>query len=763
MSAPSESGLAKPGARGINRAEIVDRNLLAFLDSWTAPPARGAHPDEPVRPGSSLTGNQLLELLRYQVQSRQVDLVAREMRARNEGFYTIGSSGHEGNAALGMLARGDDPAFLHYRSGAFMMARGAKDPTRDPVYDAALSLAASAEDPASGGRHKVWGSRALWVLPQTSTIASHLPKAVGAAIALEQTRRLGITPPVSADAIVVCSFGDASANHSAAAGAFNAAQWTAFQRLPAPVLFVCEDNGLGISVRTPSGWIEASFSGRPGLDYFAGSGIDPVECHEITRQAIDHCRASRRPTFLHLKVRRLLGHAGTDIETDYLSLAEVEASEAVDPLLHSARAVLSSGLMDAAGLRRLYTETGEHMRAAAARAAGRPKLTTLEAVTEPLAIRNTDAVHAEAARCVDQTVRIAAFGGEHRLPESAAPRHLSLQINRALKDLMISYPEMTIFGEDVAQKGGVYTVTAGLASSFRGNRVFNTLLDETTILGMAQGHAAMGLLPFPEIQYLAYFHNACDQIRGEAASLQFFSDRQFQSPMVIRIASLGYQKGFGGHFHNDNSFTALRDIPGLVIACPSRGDDAAGMLRTCAALARVEGKVVAFMEPIALYMAKDLYDPKDGGWVFPYPPPGEYVPLGEPRQYGPASAPLLIVTFGNGVPMSLRAARRLAEATGIEAAVMDLRWLKPLNRQRIAQAAQAAGRVLVVDEGRRTGGIAEELFTLLDEEARVNLPKARVTGADSYIPLADAANLVLLSEDDIVEAARRLLEEAPRP
>jgi 2-oxoisovalerate dehydrogenase E1 component len=761
VSAPSEAGLAKPGARAINRAEIVHRNFLDFLagESPAAPPA---DPDQPVRAGSTLTGNTLLDYFRFQIQSRQLDLVAREMRARNEGFYTIGSSGHEGNAALGMISRPNDPAFLHYRSGAFMMARGASDASRDPVYDAALSLAASAEDPISGGRHKVWGSRSLWVLPQTSTIASHLPKAVGAAIALEQTRRLGLEPPVPEDAVIICSFGDASANHSAAAGAFNAAQWTAFQRLPAPILFVCEDNGLGISVRTPEGWIEASFSGRRGLDYFAGSGIDPATCFDVTRDALAHCRRTRRPTFLHLKMKRLLGHAGTDVETEYMSLAEVENNEAQDPLLASARTILAAGLMDKKAIRHLYEGIGEEVRRAADRAAGRPKLATREAVMAPLAIPDSGAVHAEAGRTVDATARIAAFGGESRLPERAAPRHLSLQINRALRDLMVKYPEMTLFGEDVAQKGGVYTVTAGLAAAFRGNRVFNTLLDETTILGMAQGHAAMGLLPFPEIQYLAYFHNACDQIRGEAASLQFFSNGQFASPMVMRVASLGYQKGFGGHFHNDNSFTALRDIPGLVIACPSRGDDAAGMLRTCAALARTEGKVVAFLEPIALYMAKDLYEPRDGEWLFPYPEPGVYVPFGSPRRYGDADADLLILTFGNGVPMSLRAARRVASDTGARVSVLDLRWLKPLNRARIAEAARSAGRVLVVDEGRRTGGLAEELFTLLDEEVGPGLAKSRVTGADSYIPLADAANLVLLSEDEIVAAAVRMIDQEPR-
>ncbi len=240
--------------------------------------------------------------------------------------------------------------------------------------------------------------------------------------------------------------------------------------------------------------------------------------------------------------------------------------------------------------------------------------------------------------------------------------------------------------------------------------------------------------------------------------MQFFSRGQFRNPMVLRIASFGYQKGFGGHFHNDNSTTALRDIPGLIVACPSRGDDAAMMLRTCAALARVEGKVVAFLEPIALYMTKDLHAPKDGGWLFDYPVPTRCVPLGEPRLYAPEADELLIVTYGNGVPMALRAAQRLREEDGRRVCVMDLRWLKPLNVKAIAAQADRCGRVLVVDEGRRTGGIAEEVFTAIDEHAGPAVRKARVTGEDSYIPLAAAAHLVLPSDDDVLAAARSLLE-----
>ncbi len=209
----------------------------------------------------------------------------------------------------------------------------------------------------------------------------------------------------------------------------------------------------------------------------------------------------------------------------------------------------------------------------------------------------------------------------------------------------------------------------------------------------------MGLLPFPEIQYLAYFHNACDQIRGEAGEPAVLLQRQFANPMVMRIASLGYQKGFGGHFHNDNSFAALRDIPGLVIACPSRGDDAAMMLRTCAALARVDGRVVAFLEPIALYMTKDLYEDKDGEWLFEYPQPGRAVPLGEPRLYHPDAGDLLIITYGNGVPMSLRVARRL----GSQQRTTLLRGGPALAKTPQRGVYRGSDRALRTRAGRRRG------------------------------------------------------------
>ena len=217
-------------------------------------------PGEPVQPGSRLTGEMALAMFDAQIGSRHLDLAARYLRSAGQGFYTIGSSGHEANAAVAGALRPTDPALLHYRSGAFYLARAAQVPGAVPLRDVLLGLVAAADEPIAGGRHKVFGHAGLTVIPQTSTIASHLPRAIGVAFAIDRARKLGVTSRWPADAIAVTSFGDASANHSTAAGAINTACQVAYQGLPMPVLFVCEDNGLGISVRTPAGWIAAAYS-----------------------------------------------------------------------------------------------------------------------------------------------------------------------------------------------------------------------------------------------------------------------------------------------------------------------------------------------------------------------------------------------------------------------------------------------------------------------------------------------------------------------
>ncbi|WP_373862341.1 thiamine pyrophosphate-dependent enzyme [Nocardia acidivorans] len=947
----------------------------AEVDGWFRAEVAATRPgaarpqQESLTPGSRLTGTQGLELFEAQATSRQLDLAARQLAREGRGYYSIGSSGHEGNAAVAAALRVDDPALLHYRSGAFFVQRARRVAGLDPIRDVLLGVVAAVADPISGGRHKVFGSKAANIIPQTSTIASHLPRAVGLAFALERAMQLKVACEWPSDAVVVCSFGDASANHSTAVGAINTAVHTAQLGVPMPLLFVCEDNGIGISVPTPRGWIEQAYGARPGLRWFDTDGSDLAETFATAQEAANWVRAHRKPAFLRMRTVRLLGHAGSDVETAYRRPADLASDLHGDPVTRTARLLITAGFATPGEILRRYSDIGARVTATAESVWGEAKLTSASAIMAPIAPSRPSVVRTDALRtsgtasaipgsaavnatgtaaaistgavatnstssvtlgssgsvtigstgsgtggstgsggggltgsvtvgttgsgtvgstgstthgstrstgggltgpapgsspgstsvgssgsgaggltrsapgsssrsapvgssgpdaggltgsvaigsgsgaagstgsgggALTGSVPVGATGSGGRTgssavdrgesgvggsavsgsarsaasasgsPRAIAPKYaaagqpvsgansasaagtpmtLAQAVNHTLGQLLSRDADVLVFGEDVGRKGGVYGVTKGLQQTFGVRRVFDTLLDEQSVLGTALGSALAGFVPIPEIQYLAYVHNAEDQLRGEAATLSFFSNGQYRNPLVVRIAGYAYQKGFGGHFHNDNSIAALRDIPGLVIATPSRADDAAAMLRTCVSAARVDGRVCVYLEPIALYHTRDLHRPGDGGWLAPADAV-RHIEIGQARVHGTGTH-LTIVSFANGVPMSLRVARRLAER-GVHARVVDLRWLAPLPVDDLLDNARATGRVLIADETRRSGGVSEAVCTaLLDAgfDGRI----ARVTSEDSFIPLGPAANSVLLDEDRIEAAADKLL------
>jgi 2-oxoisovalerate dehydrogenase E1 component len=722
----------------MDRAEMVHQAFLGRVAAGDLPPGRP--------PAGPLEAGPARAAFRAGVASRALDLVAREMQRRGEGFYTIGSSGHEGMAAVAMALRPDDMALLHYRDAAFQIARAGQLAGQDPVWDLLLSFAASAEDPISGGRHKVLGSRALMIPPQTSTIASHLPKAVGAAYSIGAARRHRPEHAILApDGVVMASFGDASVNHAAAQAAFNAAGWAVWQGAPLPLLMICEDNGIGISTRSPRGWVEAVLRSRPGLTYFQADGLDLYDTFRVASEAARHVRDRQAPAVLHLRMVRLYGHAGADLPETYLTRDEIAADEANDPLLHAVRLLAEAGVMDRAEALALYCATLDSVRARAVQAATRPRLATAAEVMASIVPPSRQNRPSPPARTAATT------------PATEAPQPMVRQINRALADLMQAYPEITLMGEDVGAKGGVYGATQKLQARFGAGRVIDTLLDETSILGLALGMAQNGFVPLPEIQFLAYLHNAEDQLRGEAATLAFFSNGQFSNPMVVRIAGLGYQKGFGGHFHNDNALGVLRDIPGLILACPSNGADAAMMLREAVRLAREEQRVVVMLEPIAIYPLRDLHAPGDSGCLTAYPDPALRIALGEVGVTG-AGGDLAIVSYGNGHLLALRAARML-ERDGVGVRVIDLRWLQPLPEAALVRALEGVGRVLIVDECRRSGNLSEGLMAWAVEAGHSRV--ARLTAEDSFIATGPAYAVTLPSLEGVLQAARRMLADGP--
>jgi 2-oxoisovalerate dehydrogenase E1 component len=521
-----------------------------------------------------------------------------------------------------------------------------------------------------------------------------------------------------------------------------------------PLLLVCEDNGIGISVPTPQGWVAQRFGQQEGLTYFSADGCDVLQTLAVAEQAATWVRRHRRPAFLHLRMVRLMGHAGSDVESAYRSQAEIAGDLARDPLVGTARILVATGVLTPEQVVERYEHKRAEVIALAEKVVEAPQLGSAEEVMRPL-------------RAPAHVSTSAVVGGTAD-PAPGPPGRVTLAqaINHGLAEVLRSRPEALVFGEDVARKGGVYGVTRGLVKEFGAARVFDTLLDEQTILGLALGAGVSGLLPIPEIQYLAYLHNALDQLRGEAATLRFFSDGQYTNPLVVRIAGYGYQKGFGGHFHNDNAVAALRDIPGLVIASPARPDDAVALLRSCVSQAWALGRVCVFLEPIALYHERDLHADGDEEWLAPYPALGRDADAhadthtgahtaGEgARTYGDGGD-LTIVTFANGVRMSLRVARRL-EDRGVGCRVLDLRWLAPLPVEDLVREANTTGRVLVVDETRRSGGVSEGVMTALLDAGYAGRV-SRVTSEDSFVPLGDAAAHVLVGEDDIERAAVALL------
>jgi len=715
----------------LERIQELRRQFRAQVSAFCDPLERARWPH-----GREL-GRELFESM---LLARHLDAAAHELRAKGDGHYTICSSGHEANVVLGRLTRPSDPTLVHYRSAALQIERARHVAEVDAVRDIALSLVASSDEPLSGGRHKVFGNAKLGIIPQTSTIGSHVPRAVGIALALERRRRLGLSGGAPNDAICLVSFGDASLNHSTLLGALNTASWILHQRLTLPLLCVCEDNGLGISARTPEGWTETRLRTLPHFGYFGCDGWDLSSTFSTARQAVDYCRTRQRAAILHVRCVRLLGHAGSDLDTSYRSASEIAEAEQRDPLLCTAFDLLAAGVLERKAALELDEALERRVQEAAEFARTRPKLVTSEAVMHALCTPIGPEVAQESVRgpCILQE----------------RPMTLGQAINAVLGETLERYPHSLLFGQDVAKKGGVYGITKGLLAQVGPKRVFNTLLDEQSILGFALGAATLGLLPIPEIQYLAYLHNAEDQLRGEAATMQFFSNRQYDNPLLLRVPGLAYQKGFGGHFHNDNSLAVLRDIPGIVVFVPARADDAVELYRTALALCECARRVVVAVEPIALYHTKDLYEPGDSAWLAKASTTS--AEFGRARVYHESARDLLLVSYGNGVAMSLRVAKELEQQHGAGARVLDLRWLVPLPAADISEHARQIGRVLVVDECRESGNVSEAIAAILLElDPRPRY--ARVTSKDSLVPLGNAANLVLVSESEILEQALRLL------
>ena len=304
-------------------------------------------------------------------------------------------------------------------------------------------------------------------------------------------------------------------------------------------------------------------------------------------------------------------------------------------------------------------------------------------------------------------------------------------INDALDVMMARDPDVVVLGEDVGYFGGVFRATAGLQAKYGKTRVFDTPISECGIIGVAVGMGAYGLRPVPEIQFADYIYPGLDQLVSEAARLRYRSAGEFIAPMTVRTPFGGGI--FGGQTHSQSPEALFTHVAGLKTVVPSTPHDAKGLL-----IAAIEDN-----DPVIFFEPKRLYNgPFNGHYSEPaipwarhpdsFVPEGHYrIPLGEARIVREGEA-VTVLAYGTMVHV----AREVAERQGIDAEVIDLRTLVPLDIVTIEASVNKTGRCMVLHEATRTGGFGAELAALVQERCfyALEAPVERVTGFDTPYP-----------------------------
>lgn len=324
-----------------------------------------------------------------------------------------------------------------------------------------------------------------------------------------------------------------------------------------------------------------------------------------------------------------------------------------------------------------------------------------------------------------------------------AELNIAQAINSALDTALSSDDRVLILGEDVGRAGGVFRVTDGLRNRYGAERVVDTPVAESGIIGAAFGLAVAGMRPVAEIQFLGFSYPAYDQIVNHVARIRNRTNHRHTSPMVIRMP---YGGGIGAAEHHSESTEAVYvHIPGLKVVVPSTPKDARGLL-----LAAIEDPdPVIFLEPIRLYRAvkehvPDIYYTVDIG------------PLRVERE----GSDITLVSWGAMMRETRQAAGILAEE-GVSVEVLDLRTLSPLDRDGIVASVEKTGRAVIVHEAPLTAGLGAEIAATIQERALYSLktPVRRVTGWDTVFPLKRSEHHYLPSVDRIVAAAESALED----
>lgn len=615
-----------------------------------------------------LSDDLVLDMYRTMVLARRVDDRMWALNRQGRAPFVVSSSGHEAaqvGTALALDKR-HDWALPYYRDVGVALGLGM---TVEEIF---LGVFSKAADPNSGGRQMPnhWSDRRRRIFSHSSVIATQFPHATGIARELQRTGDPGV---------VMVWGGEGSTSEGDFHEALN---FAAIRKLP--VVFVIENNQYAISVPVAEE-VAGSLAERAagyGMASESIDGNDILEVYRSTSEAVGRARAGEGPSFIEARTYRHYAHTSDDDDKLYRSAEEVEMWRRRDPIGILKQYLIENRLLDDDAEARIDDEAITEVSAAVERAEKAP-----------------DPVDPMAFVYANPIVPIDAVTEPEPVPVGPE-KNIITAVNAALKEIMAADDRTSVFGEDVADpKGGVFKATVGLTDAYGPGRSFNMPLAESQIIGTAIGIAAAGGRPLAEIQFADYIHPAFDQIVSEAARLHYRTAGDWACPVVIRVP---YGGGIHGALYHSQSIEAFyTHVPGLKVVVPSTPADAKGLLWS----AYEDPDPVLVLEPKKLYrLAKG-----------PVPDGPHRVPIGK-AALRRAGRDLTIIAYGAMAHFSVEAADLLA-AEGIEAAVLDLRSLKPLDWPSIEAAVQRTSKILIVYEDNEFMGFGAEVSAQITEKA----------------------------------------------
>ena len=657
---------------------------------------------------------ELLKVFRLMALSRTIDEKMDSMLRQGKAFFHIGAAGHEaaGIAAAMNCRPGKDWAYPYYRDQPFCLALGYQP------KDLFLNFLAKKDDLSSGGKQMAqhYGSKALRIVSQSSSTGTQYLQAVGVAMGIMRDK---------VDEVVYVSSGEGATSQGDFHEALN---WASRERMP--VVFHIENNRYAISVpvedQTAGGSVYKMIQGYEGLAKFQVDGTDFFAVYDTMMAAVKRARMGAGPSVVVSDVVRLMAHSSSDDPRKYRSQTDIEKDKARDPLkrfieICGKRAGIKQEEFDAIreDAKRQAADAGEW-----ASIQSDPDVETADS-------------HVYASRPVLEVQEQVKTGGNVVMVDA---------INHALSEELQHNPKMLVYGEDVAGgKGGVFAVTRGLTAKHGPDRVFNSPLAESSIIGTAAGLAAYGYKPVVEIQFGDYIWPGMMQLRNEIATMRYRSNGVWTADAVIRVPVGGYIHG--GLFHSQSIEAYFTHTPGLYIAYPSNAADAKGLLKSACRM----------KDPVLFLEHKGLY--RQGFAARPEPLGDCLLPFGK-ASVVTVGSDLTVVTWGMMVQRSIEAVAAL-ETAGASVEIIDARTLNPFDWTTVRESVKKTGKVLIVHEDCLTGGFGAEIAARLAEELFENLdaPIKRVGAKDCPVPFAAVLEERILPQvSDIATAVRGLLE-----